>query len=174
MTGVAESYYTVQRVTIIMKSITSILFSILILLWNNNTLLFIKADQSLVCASKCAYCDGRGLGAVCVTCSKTSERNPFPSNEWILDCKCHPNCKTCDGPGENDCRTCIDDYCIEDKSYRDTFYGGLGKCQNVAPCPKASNEMLFMSSAVGSYVVVPRVMLLVSLSASWIIFDILS
>ena len=152
-----------------MKSTASFLFSILILFWNNN-IVIVNADQSAICASKCAYCDGKGLGAICVTCSKTSERTPFPSNEWILDCKCHPNCKTCEGPGENDCRTCIDDFCIEDKSYRDTFYGGLGKCQNVSPCPKSANDILPNSSA-NSYFV-PR-MLFLSWSISWMIFEVL-
>jgi len=102
-----------------------------------------------VCDSGCAHCSKIGETAECTTCSEKLSDVPRIDDEWISTCSCYPNCIACDGPGEFECRTCIDTYCIEDPALRNPFYDGLGRCQNITTCFTASSAKRILSYSYG-------------------------
>lgn len=77
------------------------------------------------CDQSCATCLKPGYAEI-KTCDGKSRR---VSCVWANNCSCQVGCEICDGPGQDDCRSCAEGYLIQDEfGTIHAGYDDLGKC----------------------------------------------
>mmetsp|Transcript_7617 Transcript_7617/g.8781 ORF Transcript_7617/g.8781 Transcript_7617/m.8781 type:complete len:175 (-) Transcript_7617:183-707(-) len=125
--------------------------------------------------NQCATCDVTQAQNVndhlasCNECTKPLVESVDIDRDWMNNCSCTEYCDVCAGPGEYECMTCSDGYCIADKEYRIKWYNGLGQCWN-QDCGDNENEEVSTSSAHSFAVLKPSMIRSASFVAIFLFF----